>query len=135
MSRSCADAETLGGKIQLGTILIEEGAFRPESLQLENAPDAVGWQSVEPADRHKLERDIRHAESIFFLIPHEISATAFGFNHQKVLRAALQRIISSVKLQGCNCLQISNVEAKSFLRIPYVSLSAHPRHIQKCPLG
>lgn len=128
------DTAILDGKIQPGIIIIREGAFVPESLQLEDAPDAEGWQSVEPSDRHKLERDIQQAESIFFLMAREITATAFGFNQQKAVRAALQRIISTVKLQKCNCLQISYVAAKTFLRIPYVSVSAHPRHIQKRPL-
>jgi len=135
MNGSFGDTAIMGGKIRTGTILIEEGAFVPESLQLENAPDAKGWKSVEPADRHELERNIRQAGSIFFFMAREITASAFGFDQQKAVRVALQRIISTVKLQKCNCLQISQVSAKSFLRIPYVSVSAHSRHIQERPLN
>jgi len=125
--------EILCGTIREGTILIEEGAFVPESLQLENAADAEGWKSVEPADKRELERNIKEAGSIFFLMADEITATAVGFDQPKAVRAALQRIIASVKLQKCNCLQISQVTARSFLRIPYVSVSAHSRHIQERP--
>jgi hypothetical protein len=102
VNRLCSDAAIPEGTIQAGTILIEEGAFVPESLHLESAPDAEGWKCVEPADRHELERDIRQAGSIFFLVAREITSTAFGFDQKKAVRVALQRIISSVKLQRCN---------------------------------
>ncbi len=133
MNRSCDDIQILWGALQPGTILIEEGAFVPESLQAENAPEVDGWKSVEPADRRQLERNIREAGSIFYFKTEEITATAFGFDQQKAVRVALQRMIASVRLQKCNCLQISEVIAKSFLRILYVSVSAHLRHIQGCP--
>lgn len=135
INRSCDDVETLWGTIQPGTILIEEGAFMPESLRLANTSGAEGWKSVEPTDRRELERNIRDAGSIFYFKTEEITATAFGFDPQKAVRTALQRVVAAVKVQRCNCLQISQMTAKSFLRILYVSVSAHLRHIQECPTG
>ena len=61
----------------------------------------------------------------------EIKATVFGFDRQKALRAALKRLIADVKSQHCNSIEITRVTGKSFLRVPYVSVSAHPRHLQK----
>ena len=57
--------------------------------------------------------------------------TLFGFDRQKALRAALKRLITNVKSQRCNSIEIVRVKAKSFLRVPYVSVFAHPRHLQK----
>ena len=57
--------------------------------------------------------------------------SAFGFNRARMIHAALQRVISSVQQQKCNCLEIDEVAMHSFLGVPYVSVSAHPRHIQK----
>jgi len=130
-----------GGDIQAGTILIEEGAYNPASLPLvgslsgspKGAPATKGWKSVEPIDRRELERNISQAGLIFYLMADEIKATVFGFDRQKALRAALKRIIASVKLQKCNSLQITQITAKSFLKVPYVSVSAHSRHIQERP--
>ena len=48
-----------------------------------------------------------------------------------MVRTALNRLIARVKLQKCNCLEIDEVAAKSFLGMPYVSVSGHSRHIQK----
>ena len=39
--------------------------------------------------------------------------------------------MASVREDRCNSLQIQAVEMHSFLGIPYVSVSAHSRHIQK----
>ena len=60
-----------------------------------------------------------------------IRTTVFGFDRLKMMGAALKRLIKNVKLQKCNCLEIDNVAVHSFLGLPYMSISAHPRHIQK----
>jgi hypothetical protein len=105
----------------------------PESMRLEGAPHSSGWKSVESVDRSEFERGISRAGWIFFLMTDEIKATVFGFNQGKALRAAMQRIIANVEFQRCNSLQITEVTAKSFLKVPYVSVSARSRHIQERP--
>jgi hypothetical protein len=70
-----------------------------ESLRLENASDAKGWKYVEPADCRELERGIRQAGSIFFLVAPEIVSTAFGFDQKKAVRDAVkQKCLASSKL-------------------------------------
>jgi hypothetical protein len=61
----------------------------------------------------------------------EIKTTVFGFDRQHALCAALQRLIAVVKSQHCNGIEITRVTEKSFLKVPYVSVSAHARHLQK----
>ena len=68
--------------------------------------------------------------SLFFMAG-EITATVFGFDRPKALRAALKRLIGDVKSQRCNSIEITGVVDKSFLRMPYVKVSAHPRHLQR----
>ena len=53
-----------------------------------------------------------------------IRRRAFGFDRAKRIQAALKRVMSNVR-------EIDGVATHSFLGIPYVSVSAHPRHIQK----
>ena len=66
-----------------------------------------------------------------FLHGWEIKTTVFGFDMQKAMRAALKRLIAGVKSQHCNSIEITRVVDKSFLRVPYVNISAHPRHLQQ----
>jgi hypothetical protein len=122
------------GGIQPGIILIAQGTPMPDSMRLEGLPDSNGWQSVECADRSDFERKINRAGWIFFLMENEIKATVFGFDRGKALRAAIERITASVKFQRCNSLQITEVTAKSFLKLPYVRVTARSRHIQERPL-
>jgi hypothetical protein len=119
--------------IQPGIVLIAEGTPMPASMRLEGEPDSNGWQTVQSGDRPEFERKISRAGWIFFLIAGEIQATVFGFDQRRALRAAMQRIVASVKFQRCNSLQITEVTAKSFLKLPYVRVSAQSRHIQERP--
>jgi hypothetical protein len=119
--------------IQAGNVFIAAGAVLPESLSLTSAPDANGWKSLESAGRSAFEQKVRQAGWIFFLMDQEITATVYGFDAQKALRTAFERISASVKSQKCNSLQITRVESKSFLKVPSVSLTAHSRHLQERP--
>jgi len=43
----------------------------------------------------------------------------------------VKRVITNVELHKCNCVEFTEVSAKSFLGMPYVNVSAHSRHIQE----
>jgi hypothetical protein len=116
--------------IAAGSILIEAGAHLPDSLLLPGEPGSNGWTALNGA-RSAFEKDIRAAGWTFFFMAGEIQATVFGFDRQKTLRTALQRLIAKVKSRECNGIEITRVTGKSFLKVPYVTVSAHPRHLQK----
>jgi hypothetical protein len=117
--------------IRAGTILIEEGTLMPESLRLASEPDSSGWTSVKNLDRYELDRKINKAGWTFFYMAGKIKATVLGFDKQKTVRTALKRIITNVKSQKCNSLEITQVTSRSFLKVSSVSVSAHSRHIPK----
>ena len=117
--------------LKAGTILIEDGTIVPECFQLETEPDSSGWKSVANPDPRELDRRLNQAGWIFFYMAGEIKSTVFGLDRQKALRSALKRVMSQVKSQNCNGLQITHVTSGSFLNFPCVSISAHSRHIQQ----
>jgi hypothetical protein len=117
--------------ISPGSILVERDTFLPESLGLESGMTRSGWGRVtNNPDRHQLETELTTAGWTFFLMAGTIRSTAFGFGRPRMIQAALKRLIAIVKLQKCNCLEIDAIRSRSFLGLPYVSLSAHSRHIQ-----
>jgi hypothetical protein len=73
----------------------------------------------------ELEEELSTAGWTFFYMANAIRATA------RTIPAALKRLMTKVRRQGCNCFEIDEVATHSFLGMPYVSVSAHPRHIQK----
>ena len=118
-------------KIKVGSILIEEGALLPESLRFESETYSIGWRLVKNLDAYGLDRKIREAGWNFFYMAGEIKASVFGFGGERALRRAVNRVIAYMKSDGLNSLEITQVVAKRFLGLPYVTISAHSRHIQE----
>ena len=117
--------------IQTGSILIENGASMPDSLRLEGRPYSSGWRSVSNLGLNELDAAIHKAGWTFFFMAGEIKITSFGFDKDSAMRRAVKRVITNVESHKCNCVEITEVSAKSFLGMPYVNVSAHSRHIQE----
>ena len=117
--------------IKTGTILIEGGASMPVSLGLEGVASSNGWRSVSNLDLRQLDTAIQQAGWTFFFMAGEIKITAFGWDKQQAARRAMKRVLSNVEAQHCNCVELTGVSAKSFLGMPYASVTAHSRHIQQ----
>jgi hypothetical protein len=118
-------------KIKAGTILIQEGALLPESLRFESEPHSPGWRLVKNLDSRGLDRKIRDAGWTFFFMAGGVNAIAVGSDLEKTTRRAVKKVLASMKSDRFNCLEIAQVAAKRFLGVPYVTVSAHPRHIQR----
>jgi hypothetical protein len=117
-------------EIAAGSILIEDGTHLPKSLLLPRQSNSNGWAALN-GTRAAFEKEIGVAGWTFFFMAGEVRTTVFGFDPQKNLHAALKRLIANVKSQHCNSIEITQVTRKSFLKVPYVSVSAHARHLQK----
>lgn len=117
--------------ISPGSILVAKNTLLPEPLGLENDLSQRGWASVaNNPDRRELGKELADAGWSFFFMAGAIRTRAFGFDRPRMIEAALKRLIAIVRRQNCNCLEIDAIATRSFWGIPYVSLSAHSRHIQ-----
>jgi len=117
--------------IEAGRILIERGMLVPDSWLPQGGPNFNNWISVGKRDRPGLEASIHKAGWTFFYLAGEIRATVFGFDEQETARRAVKRLITDVKAQHLNCLEISQVSMRSFLGVPYATVAGHARHIQE----
>jgi hypothetical protein len=116
--------------ITAGSILVEENTRLPNNLLLPSESGSNGWAAIKDS-RPAFEKAIRESGWTFFFMAGEIHATAFGFDQPKALRTALKRLAADVWSQRCNCIEITQVMDKSFLGMPYVRVTSHPRHLQK----
>jgi hypothetical protein len=125
----------LTDKIKTGAILMAAGTALPVSMQRagQTSSDSFvpGWHWINNLDSNGMDRLINQAGWNFFYFAGGIEMIAFGFDEQRATDKALKRIITSLKPKHFNCLEITSVTAKSFLGLPYVSVSAHSRHVQK----
>ncbi len=117
--------------ISPGSILVAKNTLLPEPLGLENDLSKRGWAAVvNNPDRQELGRELADAGWSFFFMAGAIRTTAFGFDRRRMIEAALKRLIAIVRRQRCNCLEIDAIATRSFWGMPYISMSAHSRHIQ-----
>jgi hypothetical protein len=121
----------LTDKIKMGTILIEGSALLPDSLRFESEPYWKGWRLVHNLDGYALERKICEAGWNFFYMAGEINASVIGFDVGKATDSAVKRVLAKLKTEKFNSLEITDVAAERFLGLRYVTVSAHPRHIQE----
>jgi len=124
-------------RIKAGTILIKEGTPLPECLRFESERYSSGWRSVKNLDAHELDRKIGEAGWTFFFMAGEVQATVVGPDSERTRRRAAKDLIARLQADRrnqsstFNCLEIARVAVKRFLGVPYVTVSAHPRHIQE----
>jgi hypothetical protein len=118
-------------RIGVGTMLLEDGTAVPESLVVETTAYLPSWSSVLGVSSSQLGRQIEAAGWTFFYMAGEINRSGFGLNDQFRTDRALTRVIAAVKDESCNCLEITKLRRGSFLGVPYTSITAHARHIQK----
>ena len=117
--------------IRVGAMLIEDGIPTPESLVVETKPYSPGWSSITNSSSAQLGREIESAGWTFFYMAGEIRTRGFGFNDQSRTDRAVAHVMEAVKLQNCNCLEITEIRRRSFLGLSYTSLIAHARYIQR----
>jgi hypothetical protein len=117
--------------IRIGTILMQDRPLMLRLLGLEPDRYSQGWSVVRAVNGFSLDRKVRAAGWNSFFMAGTITASAFGSIKQGSLRAALQRIFSRVRTEDFNCLEVTGIVARHFLGIPYVTVSAHSRHVQQ----
>jgi len=115
------------------TILIREGARLPAGLVVVTDPFLPGWRVVKNPDRSALVRSIEAAIWNYFYLAGDIKAVVLGRDRPGTLRRAAKRVLPKRREQDYNSLEITHVVAKHFLGVPYLSVTAHSRHIQQDP--
>ena len=119
--------------VKVGTILMmmKEWVGAPHCPGVETEPCFGEWSVVTVPDAFALDRTIHAAGWNFFFMATEVKAMYFGFLGEEKIQSALKRILAKVKLQHFNGLEVTEITARNFLGIPYVTVSAHSRHMQQ----
>jgi hypothetical protein len=113
------------------TIFIRENTRLPASVTLESEAFLPGWRSIRNLDGRELSRKIENAKWNYFYLAGPVKATVLGRENLATLRKAVQRVLAKEQSQNYNSLEISKIISKRFLGVPYLTISAHSRHIQE----
>jgi hypothetical protein len=117
--------------VQVGTILMKEWPGMTQLLGLESEPCSGEWSLLKVLDGFTLDRKIHAAGWNFFFMAAEIKVMFWGSVGAAKIQNALQRILEKVKPQQFNGLEVTQIVGRSFLGVPYVTVSAHSRHLQQ----
>ncbi len=118
-------------KIQVGSVLIDDRPRITQILGLQSESYSGNWSLIEAFDGFSLDRKIHTAGWNFFFMTTEVKVIVFGAIGIRSIQSALKRILGKVKPQNFNSLEVTGIVAKHFLGVPYVTVSAHSRHIQQ----
>jgi hypothetical protein len=119
--------------LKVGTILVKmkEWGGVPHYEELKTEPCFGEWSMVKVPDAFALDRTIHAAGWNFFFMATEVKAMYFGFLREEKIQSALRQILAKVSLQHFNALEVTKIAARRFLGVPYVTVSAHSRHMQQ----
>ncbi len=121
------NSETVRG----GTVLVKDNALLPLSLQnIQSESYVRGWKLFRDLHSDAMDRRIQQEGWTFFCLAGPIQSDAFGFHRASAVRRAITRILANPGSKAFNSLEITRIEPKWFLGIPYLSVSAQSRHIQ-----
>ena len=113
------------------TIFIRENTDLPAGVTLESETFLPGWRSVRNLDGRGLGRKIENARWNYFYLAGPLKATVVGRESLATLRKAVERVLAKKESQNYNSLEISKTISRRFLGVPYLTISAHSRHIQE----
>ena len=117
-------------QIQTGTMLVYHSA-NLQPFGLEGKPYFRNWRSLGIAESFGLASKVRaHGWNLFFMAG-EIRAVVPAWGGHDTMRRGVKRLLAQTHLQHFNCLEVAHIRRRYFLGIPYVSISANPRHIQQ----
>jgi hypothetical protein len=117
-------------QIQAGTIMVWQVASL-HSLGIESEPYSGSWSSLGILESTALDCTIRPAGWKLFFLAGELRAVVPAWGGQKTLRRGVRRLLAQTRSQHFNCMELTHILRKRFLGIPYLSIAAHRRHIQK----
>jgi hypothetical protein len=123
-------------EVQAGTVLMQESPEMVDFLGLNSepflGPGRLGnWRLVSGLDGFGFDRKVRASGWNLFFMAAEVKATVLGGLSTGNVRKAVKRILGKSGEREFNCLEVTGIAAKHFLGVPYTTVSAHSRHIQK----
>ena len=117
-------------QVQAGTMMVYQSA-NLQSLAVESDPYFSNWRSLGTVESSALESRVRAIGWTLFFLAGEIRAVVPAWGGHNTLRRGVKRLLARTHLQHFNCLEVTEIRRRYFLGIPYLSISANPRHIQQ----
>lgn len=117
--------------VHVGAILIDQTPRITQLLGFESEPYSGNWRLVRALSGFSLDQKLRASGWNFFFMATEVKAIIIGTLGADKIQNALKRILQKVRGQHFNSLEVTGIDERRFLGLPYAVVSAHSRHIQQ----
>lgn len=117
--------------IQVGTIFIRNRPLILRTLELESKPYSGTWDVLHCSRSSSLIQRIRDAGWNCFFGAAEVKATVLGSLAATSVHMALKDIFVKVRHADFNCLEVTKISDHRFFGMPYITVYAQSRHIQR----
>ena len=117
--------------VRVGSILVQEGLALPKDLNVKSESYSTHWRLVDGFSCVQLDHRLNAGEWNLFYSGFRVKGSAFGSGGPNSLRRAIFNALGKVRSQYFNCAEIVAIKKLRFLGIPYITVSAHPHHLQQ----
>src|ERR1700730_18148981 len=117
--------------IMPGSVLLQADALLPEGVKIDSEPFVPGWRFVKNMNAYGLDRAVREVRWNYFCLAEDINVIVIGTRESSRIKRGINNLVAQASADNFNSLEITQVSAKSFLGVPYVRMSARPRHVQE----
>jgi hypothetical protein len=116
--------------IEVGSVLLRAGVPQP-GVRISTASYSRDWDLVVAQGGFALERAVGAVGWHLIFVAGVVRAVAFGRSEGNNARVAVDRVLAEIRAQDFNAAEVTEISTKHFLGIPYLSISAHARHLQQ----
>jgi len=117
--------------VKAGSVIMRAGTVTPERLEIESEDFCEGWNRVRNCDAGLLDRQLRGAGWHLFFLAEAVQAVAVGGFDQDTVQHATARLIQRSGPQMFNCFEVTQIDYRHLLGVPYVHVIGHARHVQR----
>ena len=119
--------------LENGCMFVVNGLIVPPTLRFEGQPYSDGWRLLRSLDSSEIDSRARDCGWNFFFMAELMKRTAFGLARGSALRRAANKILSQARTDAFNAVEITEIKARRFLGLHWVTVGAHSRSLQKSP--
>ena len=117
--------------VESGCIFVMDGLLLPPILRFEGQPYSDGWRLLNRLKSNDIESRARDCSWNFMFLAEVIKRTVFGFGRARSLRRATDKVLTEARNNAFNSVEVTEITARQFLGMHWVSVDAHFRSLQK----
>jgi hypothetical protein len=117
--------------LENGCIFVMDGLLLPATLRFEGQPYSDGWRLLNRLKSNDIDLRARHCGWNFIFLAEGMRRAVFGFGRTWSLRRAVNKVLVDARRNAFNSVEVTEITARRFLGMHWVSVGAHSRSLQK----